>query len=69
MNVKPPERTFPPRCAICHGLLADTGKPHCDWRTNHQCPWMTCKCGAIIRADGRAMALRDGKWISTEAAS
>ena len=48
----PPERTFVSRCPSCQRLMADTAKPHCDWKTNNQCDWMHCKCGATISQDG-----------------
>lgn len=47
----PPERQFPPRCPGCHGLLADTGEPHCP-KTNLFCDWMRCKCGVLIAQTG-----------------
>ena len=66
MNPRPPERNFPPRCPMCKKFLCDVASPHCDWKTNHQCAWMSCKCGAIIRQDGKAVALRDGKWVGVQ---
>jgi hypothetical protein len=44
----PQDRKFPPRCPNCTRLLADSAKPHCDWKNNRQCSWMRCKCGMNI---------------------
>ena len=53
---KPPERKFVTRCPSCKRLMADTAKPHCDWKTNSQCDWMRCSCGTQI--------MQDGTWVN-----
>ena len=45
-------RKFVSRCPSCEQLMADSAKPHCDWKISPQCPWMRCMCGAIISTNG-----------------
>lgn len=45
-------RKFVSHCPFCKRLMADSAKPHCDYKISPQCPWMRCKCGAIISENG-----------------